>query len=212
VESLGFFQQLGVVPNTADLVGNFLRQQGNCWYQAFALTDPPRVGQTRVRHRVGTIDLEAKMERCGFSVMTRCDDVDKKRCVWLPCEYSRLSDKAHPSHSGLWLRGRWRQQNPAIREAARTEIDAIRGRGLSEPGRGNAYRLQYPNPTLDSPARVARKRRTGTARHLGVRHPQCAGDSLWACLSPWCGSSHHPWEAPSACRTHMHSLSPWWSL
>src|SRR5580704_18070801 len=25
VESLGFFQQLGVVPNTADLVGNFLR-------------------------------------------------------------------------------------------------------------------------------------------------------------------------------------------
>ena len=30
VESLGFFQQLGVVPNTADLVGNFLRQQGNC--------------------------------------------------------------------------------------------------------------------------------------------------------------------------------------
>ena len=30
VESLGIFQQLGVVPNTADLVGNFLRQQGNC--------------------------------------------------------------------------------------------------------------------------------------------------------------------------------------
>jgi steroid delta-isomerase-like uncharacterized protein len=30
VESLGFFQQLGVVPNTADLVRNFLRQQGNC--------------------------------------------------------------------------------------------------------------------------------------------------------------------------------------
>ena len=29
VESLGFFQQLGVVPNTADLVGNFLRQQSN---------------------------------------------------------------------------------------------------------------------------------------------------------------------------------------
>lgn len=28
VESLGFFQQLGVVPETADLVGNFLRQQG----------------------------------------------------------------------------------------------------------------------------------------------------------------------------------------
>ena len=28
VESLGFFQQLGVVPDTADLVGNFLRQQG----------------------------------------------------------------------------------------------------------------------------------------------------------------------------------------
>ena len=30
VESLGFFQQLGVVPNTADMVGNFLRQQGSC--------------------------------------------------------------------------------------------------------------------------------------------------------------------------------------
>ena len=30
VESLGVFQQLGVVPNTADLVGNFLRQQSNC--------------------------------------------------------------------------------------------------------------------------------------------------------------------------------------
>ena len=30
VESLGFFQQLGVVPNTADLVGNFLRRQSNC--------------------------------------------------------------------------------------------------------------------------------------------------------------------------------------
>ena len=30
VESLGLFQQLGVVPNTSDLVGNFLRQQGNC--------------------------------------------------------------------------------------------------------------------------------------------------------------------------------------
>jgi steroid delta-isomerase-like uncharacterized protein len=30
VESLGVFQQLGIVPNTADLVGNFLRQQGNC--------------------------------------------------------------------------------------------------------------------------------------------------------------------------------------
>ena len=29
VESLGVFQQLGVVPNTADLVGNFLRLQGN---------------------------------------------------------------------------------------------------------------------------------------------------------------------------------------
>lgn len=29
VESLGFFQQLGVVPNTADLVRNFLRQQGD---------------------------------------------------------------------------------------------------------------------------------------------------------------------------------------
>jgi len=30
VESLGFFQQLGVVPDTADLVGTFLRPQGNC--------------------------------------------------------------------------------------------------------------------------------------------------------------------------------------
>jgi steroid delta-isomerase-like uncharacterized protein len=30
VESLGFFQQLGVVPDTADLVANFLRQQGKC--------------------------------------------------------------------------------------------------------------------------------------------------------------------------------------
>jgi steroid delta-isomerase-like uncharacterized protein len=30
VESLGIFQQLGLVPNTADLVGNFLRQQSNC--------------------------------------------------------------------------------------------------------------------------------------------------------------------------------------
>ena len=30
VESLGIFQQLGVVPNTADLVGDFLRQQSNC--------------------------------------------------------------------------------------------------------------------------------------------------------------------------------------
>ena len=29
VESLGLFQQLGVVPDTADLVGNFLRQR-NC--------------------------------------------------------------------------------------------------------------------------------------------------------------------------------------
>jgi steroid delta-isomerase-like uncharacterized protein len=29
VESLGFFQQLGAVPNTADLVGDFLGQQGN---------------------------------------------------------------------------------------------------------------------------------------------------------------------------------------
>jgi steroid delta-isomerase-like uncharacterized protein len=28
VESLGIFQQLGVVPDTANLVGNFLRQQG----------------------------------------------------------------------------------------------------------------------------------------------------------------------------------------
>jgi hypothetical protein len=30
VESLGFFQQLGVVPNTADLVSTFLRQRDNC--------------------------------------------------------------------------------------------------------------------------------------------------------------------------------------
>ena len=30
VESLGFFQQLGILPNTADLVGNYLRQDGNC--------------------------------------------------------------------------------------------------------------------------------------------------------------------------------------
>jgi steroid delta-isomerase-like uncharacterized protein len=30
VESLGLFQQLGVVPDTANLVGNFLRRQGNC--------------------------------------------------------------------------------------------------------------------------------------------------------------------------------------
>jgi len=30
VDSLGLFQQLGVVPNTADLLGNFLRRQGNC--------------------------------------------------------------------------------------------------------------------------------------------------------------------------------------
>ena len=30
VDSLGFFQQLGLVPQTEDLVGNFLRQQGNC--------------------------------------------------------------------------------------------------------------------------------------------------------------------------------------
>jgi steroid delta-isomerase-like uncharacterized protein len=29
VESLGLFQQLGVVPNTDDLLGNFLRQQSN---------------------------------------------------------------------------------------------------------------------------------------------------------------------------------------
>ena len=29
VESLCVFQQLGVVPDTSDLVGNFLRQQGN---------------------------------------------------------------------------------------------------------------------------------------------------------------------------------------
>jgi steroid delta-isomerase-like uncharacterized protein len=29
VESLGLFQQLGVVPDTAELVRNFLRQQGN---------------------------------------------------------------------------------------------------------------------------------------------------------------------------------------
>ena len=34
VESLGFFQQLGVVPNTADLVGNFLRHK--------AIVDPRR--------------------------------------------------------------------------------------------------------------------------------------------------------------------------
>lgn len=30
VDSLGVFQQLGVVANTADLVDNFLRQRGNC--------------------------------------------------------------------------------------------------------------------------------------------------------------------------------------
>lgn len=30
VESLGVFQQLGVIPNTLDLVGNFLRQQSTC--------------------------------------------------------------------------------------------------------------------------------------------------------------------------------------
>ena len=30
VESLGVFQQLGVIPNTLDLVGNFLRQQSSC--------------------------------------------------------------------------------------------------------------------------------------------------------------------------------------
>ena len=30
VESLGLFQQLGVVPNIADMVGNFLREQGDC--------------------------------------------------------------------------------------------------------------------------------------------------------------------------------------
>ena len=29
VESLGFFQQLGLVPSTADLFGNFLRQQND---------------------------------------------------------------------------------------------------------------------------------------------------------------------------------------
>ena len=29
VEALGLFQQLGLVPDTAELVGNFLRQQGN---------------------------------------------------------------------------------------------------------------------------------------------------------------------------------------
>jgi len=29
VESLGLFEQFGVVPNTADLVSNFLRQKGN---------------------------------------------------------------------------------------------------------------------------------------------------------------------------------------
>ena len=30
VESLGFFQQLGVVPKTVDLVGNCVRRQGDC--------------------------------------------------------------------------------------------------------------------------------------------------------------------------------------
>jgi len=30
VEALGVFQQLGVIPNTAELLGNFLRQQDNC--------------------------------------------------------------------------------------------------------------------------------------------------------------------------------------
>ena len=30
VESLGFLQQLGVVPNTADLLGNYVRRQGDC--------------------------------------------------------------------------------------------------------------------------------------------------------------------------------------
>lgn len=30
VESLGLFQQLGVLPDTADFVGHFLRQQRNC--------------------------------------------------------------------------------------------------------------------------------------------------------------------------------------
>lgn len=30
VESLGFLQQLGVVPNMADLVGNFVHRQGDC--------------------------------------------------------------------------------------------------------------------------------------------------------------------------------------
>lgn len=30
VESLGFFQQLGLVADTADLLANFLRQQSNC--------------------------------------------------------------------------------------------------------------------------------------------------------------------------------------
>jgi predicted ester cyclase len=30
VESLGVFQQRGVVSNTADLVGSFLRQQSSC--------------------------------------------------------------------------------------------------------------------------------------------------------------------------------------
>ena len=30
VESFGVFQQLGVVPDTTDLVSNFLRQQSNC--------------------------------------------------------------------------------------------------------------------------------------------------------------------------------------
>ena len=30
VESFGVFQQLGIIPNKEDLVGNFLRQQSNC--------------------------------------------------------------------------------------------------------------------------------------------------------------------------------------
>jgi len=29
VDSLGVFQQLGVVPDTSDLLGNFMRLQGN---------------------------------------------------------------------------------------------------------------------------------------------------------------------------------------
>ena len=41
VESLGIFQQLGLVPDTADLVGNFLRQQSKPWNQTTMLKTPP---------------------------------------------------------------------------------------------------------------------------------------------------------------------------